>query len=293
AARPMAIGTTSGGTLDMVVEMSSTAANRMMSPSRNPNTRRERRATLRSGRCGGGGWRAISVCSAGVITALDDVVTNSSRVYAPYDGLGEMDDDKDVSTCRSTRKNTGVQVPVPESPYRSSQPACHGSRYDIPAGTRGAARSLIWTLVRDGLIRSTVYCKCHQLDLVFKEEDGWMGWNGHYIICNCDGPVSSTRLGDLSSLGSPINSSDPSASYQPVDCSTNFETATNTQTTCKFRDVMNLYSYFSEGAYATKCLELFYPNSNPLNPYYYDGTPLTCDGSIHVSLTNVTYVCEA
>ncbi|PVF99490.1 hypothetical protein CPB86DRAFT_872559 [Serendipita vermifera] len=124
---------------------------------------------------------------------------------------------------------------------------------------------------------------------------GWMGWTGHSVICDCDGPVSLTGLGNsstLSSVGSFTIDPIDLAAYQPTDCST----ASETEGPCNFKEFTNVYSYY-EGKYewstTTECIALYYPPSNPQTPYYFDGTPLICDGSVHTSAANVTYICEA
>ncbi|PVF91377.1 hypothetical protein CPB86DRAFT_830616, partial [Serendipita vermifera] len=121
---------------------------------------------------------------------------------------------------------------------------------------------------------------------------GWSGWNGHSVICNCDGPVSLT--GNLS-IGRLTIDPDELSGYQPTDCLTTSEGARTTEGACKFEDNTKIYSYYDVshgGSYTTRCLPLFYPPSNPQAPYYLDGTPLICDGFVHVSLTNTSYVCK-
>jgi hypothetical protein len=110
------------------------------------------------------------------------------------------------------------------------------------------------------------------------------------FVCNCDGPVSLTGL-DNATLDM-LELIDIS-SYQPTICSDN--SGTNAEGACNFRELTNIYSYYDAswgGSSMSECLPLSYPPSTPETPYYFDGTPLICDNSVHTSLTNKTYICR-
>ncbi|PVF99493.1 hypothetical protein CPB86DRAFT_824980 [Serendipita vermifera] len=125
-----------------------------------------------------------------------------------------------------------------------------------------------------------------------------LGWNYHPVVCNCVGSVSLTGLNNIS-LPIPVGdfNIDPNdlLGYQPISCSTTSDTVPSTEEPCKFKDMAKIYSYYDAtggGSYTTRCLPLFYPSSDPQTPYYLDGTPLICDGSVHTSLTNQSYICK-
>jgi hypothetical protein len=110
------------------------------------------------------------------------------------------------------------------------------------------------------------------------------------FVCNCDGPVSLTGL-DNSTLDM-LELIDIS-SYQPTICSDT--SGTDADGACDFKKLTNIYSYYDAtyGVYSTsECLPLSYPPSTPETPYYFDGTPLICDNSLHTSPTNTTYICR-
>jgi hypothetical protein len=127
---------------------------------------------------------------------------------------------------------------------------------------------------------------------------GILGWNFHPVVCNCEGPVSLTGI-DNSTLPIPVGNLniDPTdlLEYQPTGCSDNSGAVLNADGPCSFKELTNIYPYYDAsfgGSYTTECLPLFYPPSSPETPYYLDGSPLTCDNSVHISRTNTSYICR-
>jgi hypothetical protein len=109
--------------------------------------------------------------------------------------------------------------------------------------------------------------------------------------CNCEGAVSLTGFNNSRLDIDPIDLSE----YQPINCSNNSELMLNAEGTCNFKEITNLYSYYDAswgGSSMSECLPLLYPPSNPETPYYFDGTPLICDNSVHISLSNKSYICK-
>jgi hypothetical protein len=123
-----------------------------------------------------------------------------------------------------------------------------------------------------------------------------LGWDFHRVVCNCEGAISLTEL-DNSNTPTGNFQIDPTdlLNYQPTSCLADSEAVLNAEGPCNFKGLTNVYSYYDAtlgGSYTTECLPLFYPPASPETPYYLDGSPLTCDNLVHVSLTNKTYICR-